>query len=164
MDKSLLKLPYKLIDISDNGEQFTLSFGSFDSTQSERSVMRGGLLGGFEAAYSCEGMENAFECDITVGELYSFYIQLESVYECLPGGEPVAVLEGSGERPTKMMIAFDRQGHFTVSGKILNKATACKSGIVFEITLDTVFIYDILKAMESFFDELKRLQGHGIFI
>ena len=56
MDKSLLKLPYKLIEFYDNGEQFTLSFGSFDSTQSERSVMRGGLSGGFEAAYSCEGI------------------------------------------------------------------------------------------------------------
>ena len=159
------ELPYKLIDIRDDSEQFILAFKCFDKNQTEYSIQTGGVSGIFEVTYKCCGIECQFECDLTIGNLYYFYIELENVYECLPGIEPVAVLKNYGETPdrTNMTFRFDKLGHCIISGLFRNKSNCYKSGIIFDISIDISFIYDILGSLEKFFDELKSIQGHSNF-
>lgn len=56
----------------------------FNACLTERSVQKGGLNGQFEVSYSCSGIDSRFECDITIGNLYSFYLQLDNAYEFFP--------------------------------------------------------------------------------
>ena len=72
---SSIELPYKLIDIAMGKERFVLSFIRFARHQDSFSIKRGGLTGDFEVAYQCEGMDCKFECDITMGNLYTFYLE-----------------------------------------------------------------------------------------
>ena len=161
---STLELPYKLIDIGDSAEQFTLCFKSFDQARSAHSIQTSGVSGVFEVEYKCSGIDCRFECDMTVGNLFYFYTELENVYECLPGIEPVAFLNNYGaDMHTDMSLRFDKKGHFNVIGHFKNKQNNYKSSIAFDIQADTAFVYDILGSLKAFFDELKRIQGHGNF-
>ena len=163
--ESNFTLPYDLICIQDGGMQFRLTFKCFDENQTAYSIQTGGLTGTFEVTYQCAGMDCQFECDMTIGNLYYFYIALENGYECLPGIEPVAVLKNDGEtrNRTNLTFTFDKQGHINVNGCFRNKCDGYHSGIVFELQIDVSYIYDILSALESFFDALKRIQGHSNF-
>ena len=154
-----------LISIKEGDEQFALYFKSFDEQQSEHSIKTGGVTGVFEISYSCPGMDCRFECDITMGNLYSFYLQLDNVYECLPGIVPIATLDnyGSSEH-TNLTFEFDKKGHVRVTGRFMNKDTHYNSGILFDITMDTFYnITNMINTLRSFFDELKRIQGHSNF-
>ena len=163
--ESNLEFPYELIHIQDQEKQFIFSFKCFDDNQTEHSIQTGGVTGKFEMTYKCRGIESQFECDITIGNLYCFYIELENVYECLPGIEPVAVLKNYGEtlNRTNMTFTFDKCGHCIVDGCFKNMYDGYNSGIIFEFQIDMSYIYDILNSLEHFFDELKRIQGHGNF-
>ena len=158
------ELPYKLIDIGMEEEHFTLSFTKFKPHQDSYSIKRGGIAGDFEVSYKCNGIESRFECDLTTGNLYSFYVELDNSYECLPGSEPVAILanNASPER-TSMTFRFDKMGHFFVKGCFKAKENGYKSGIIFDMEMDTVFIYDILDSLKKFFNELEKIQGHRNF-
>ena len=163
--KSDLELPYTLIYIKEGSTQFGLYFKSFDEKQSEHSINVGGVTGTFEIAYSCLGMDCRFECDITMGNLYSFYLQLENVYECLPGVVPIATLEnyGSLER-TNLTFKFDKKGHVQVSGRFMNKDAHYGSGILFDVSMDAFYnVTYIINSLKRFFEELKRIQGHSKF-
>ena len=161
---STLVLPYNLIDIGDSGERFVLAFKCFDQKQTDYSIQAGGVTGQFEIAYKCAGIDSRFDIDITIGNLYYFYIELENVYECLPGIDPVAVLKNYGTlNRTDLTFRFDRSGHILVSGCFKNKHHNYTSGVIFDIQIDTSYIYDILHSLKSFFGELKRIQGHSNF-
>ena len=161
---STLELPYKLIDIRDGRKYLIFSFKCFDDDQTEYSIQAGGVTGKFEVIYKCCGIDSQFECDITIGNLYDFYIELKNVYECLPCNEPVAILKNYGEilNRTNMTFTFDKLGHCNVNGYFKNKYDGYDSGIMFEFKND-IYIYGILNSLEKFFDELKRIQGHGNF-
>lgn len=163
--KSNLELPYMLIDIKEGNEQFTLYFKSFDEHQSVYSINAGGVTGVFEVAYSCLGMDCRFECDITMGNLYSFYLQLENVYECLPGIVPFATLENYGSlEHTNLTFKFDKLGHVKVNGRFMNKEAHYNSGIVFDVSIDAFYnITYIINSLKYFFEEIKRIQGHSNF-
>jgi len=163
--ESNLELPYNLIDIRDGEKQFIFSFKCFDDNQTEYSIQAGGVTGKFEVTYKCSGIDSKFECDITIGNLYYFYIELENVYECLPGIEPVAVLKNYGEtlNRTNMTFTFDKLGHCKVDCCFKNASDRYNSGIFFELQIDMSYIYDILNSLEKFFDELKQIQGHSKF-
>lgn len=163
--KSNLELPYRLIYIKEGSTEFGLYFKSFDEHQSEYSINAGGVTGTFEVAYSCLGMDCRFECDITMGNLYSFYLQLENVYECLPRVVPIATLEnyGSLER-TNLTFKLDKKGHVQVNGRFMNKDANYSSGIQFDVSMDAFYnITYIINALKRFFEELKRIQGHSNF-
>lgn len=163
--KSNLELPYTLICIKEGSTQFGLYFKSFDEHQNEYTINAGGVTGTFEIAYSCLGMDCRFECDITMGNLYSFYLQLENVYECLPGIVPIATLEnyGSLER-SNLTFTFDKKGHVQVNGRFMNKDTQYCSGILFDVSMDAFYnITNMINALKYFFEELKRIQGHSNF-
>ena len=163
--KSDLELPYELIYIKEGNKQFGLYFKSFDKHQSEYSISVGGVTGTFEVAYSCLGMDCRFECDITMGNLYSFYLQLENVYECLPGIVPIATLENYGSLDrTNLTFKFDKMGHVQINGRFMNKDAHYNSGILFDISMDAFYnITYMIKTLKTFFDELKRIQGHSTF-
>ncbi len=161
---SNLELPYKLIDLHEEGEEFSLSFKDFDSDQSNHSIEKFGVTGTFEVTYCSGGINSQFECDMTIGNLYDFYIQLENVYECLPGIEPIATLENYGSlNRASMTFNFDKKGHVIINGKFMDSKNEYKSGIIFEKEIDTVYITEILTSLNIFFEELKRIQGHGKF-
>ena len=128
--ESTLELPYKLIDVRNDNEQLIFSFLSFDDGQTDYSIQKGGVTGKFGVSYKCSGIESCFECDITIGNLYYFYIELENVYERLPGIKPVAVLENYGElKRTEMTISCDKTGRWSVSGCFRNKGTGYREMI-----------------------------------
>lgn len=138
-------------------------FKCFNKNQTDYSIQAGGVTGRFEVIYKYCGIDSQFECYITIWNLYYFYIELENVYECLPGIEPIAILKNYDDTLNRanMILRFDKIGHCIVSGSFKNKNNWYKNGIMFEI--DTVFIFDILISLEKFFDDLKRIQGHSNF-
>ena len=162
--ESHIELPYTLIDIREDSEQFIFSFKCFDN-RAYYPNKDGRVTGIFEVSYNCCGISSQFECDVTIGNLYAFLLQLENVYECLPGIEPVAVLENYGSiNRTKMTFSFDKKGHVAVSGRFMNGSTRYNSGIIFEMKTDTSCISDILNNFNCFFDDIKRIQGHSDFL
>ncbi|MCC3351432.1 hypothetical protein [Ruminococcus albus] len=161
---SILELPYKLIDIGDRDEQFVLAFKCFEENQTDYSIQAGGVTGKFEVTYKCCGIDSQFEIDMTIGNLYYFYVELDNAYECLPGSDPVAILKNYGTLDrTDMTFRFDKLGHIIVSGSFKNKNNNYKCAVAFDMQIDTSYIYDILHSLKYFFDELKRIQGHSNF-
>ncbi len=163
--KTNLDLPYKLIDISENDEQFIFSFKSFDPKQTEYSIQSGGVTGAFEITYRCKGIESQFECDITVGNVFDFYHDLDYAYDIQCGKDTAATLKNYGDtlNRTNLSFTFDKKGHCVVVGNFRNKNTQYKSGITFELQIDQTYIPEILRSFELFFAELRRIQGHGVF-
>lgn len=160
---SLIELPYNLIDIAMGKEQFVLSFIRFARHQDTFSIKRGGLTGDFEVAYQCEGMDCKFECDITMGNLYTFYIELDNAFDCLAGTDSVAILQNNADKPvhSKMSFEFDKTGHCIVDGCFMNRNNCYKSGITFGMTIDNIFISEILTSLREFFSALEKIQGHN---
>ena len=148
-----------MIDIEEADENFIFQFNEFDDKQTDYSIRTGGVTGKFGIVYSGKGMECSFDCDITVGNVYDFYISLENAYEYIKGGRAMLSNYGSLNR-TNLSVAFDGKGHCEVTGKFLNKDNFYKSGISFSFSLDQTHISDILLKMDTFFKELYRIQGH----
>lgn len=162
--ENTLELPYKLIDIKNGSEHLRLAFKCFDDNQTDYSIQAGGVTGEFVVSYKGRGIDSLFECDITIGNLYDFYIELKNIYENLPGIEPFAVLKNHGTlNRTDITFRFDKLGHCFVSGYFKNKSNGYKSGIIFDIQIELPNIYDLLHSLEKFFNELKRIQGHSNF-
>ena len=162
--ESHIELPFTLIDIREGSEQFVFSFKRFDN-EAGYSHKTGRVTGIFEVTYNCRGISSQFECDATIGNVYAFLLQLENVYECLPGIEPVAVLENYGSmNRTNMTFRFDKKGHVAVNGRFMNGSTKYNSGIVFEMKTDTSCISDILINFNRIFEEIQRIQGHSDYI
>ncbi|MDO4863630.1 MAG: hypothetical protein Q4A05_05610 [Ruminococcus sp.] len=162
--ESTLELPYKLIDICRGYEHFVFTFKRFDENQSEYSIKNGGVTGDFEISYECKGVKCNFECDITIGNLYYFYIELDNAYQCCKNS--IAILNNYGEtlNRTKLTFRFDKLGHCFISGFFKNKENSYRSGIIFDdIEIDQTYIPEILVSLENFFTELKRIQGHSNF-
>lgn len=160
-----LELPYKLMDIETDDERFTLSFKSFRAHQDSFSIKRSGLAGDFEVYYKCSGMENRFECDLTAANLYYFYYELDNAWDGLPGTKPVAILESNSETQerTKMTFRLDK-GICFINGFFKNRDNIYKSGIIFDIEIDCIFIPEILASLENFFKGLEEIQGHRNFL
>ena len=159
------KLPYNVIDIDTGDEHFILKFDSFDDNQSDYSIKRGGLTGNFSIDYIGNGINCNFKCDITIGNVYAFYIALDTVYDILFGKNATAVLENYGEnlKHTSLIFDFDKRGRCNVKGFFKNASNYYKNGINFSFGLDQIYITDILISMEIFFKELRRIQGHNNF-
>lgn len=161
--KSTPELPFILIDISTDDERFILQFKNFHENQDEHSVRRGGVTGDFEVIYKCPGTETKFECALTAGDLYTFYLELDNVSE---GFDDTAVLEHSenGSKLTEIRVTADKKGHFTVYGLVKNKNNNFKSGFFFEMVMDSIYLHETFSAFEPFFKELEKIQGNRNFI
>lgn len=164
MNEVMIELPYKLIDINTGGEHFVLQFNSLDDNQTEQSIKTGGLTGKFGIIYQAGGIDCNFECDITVGNVYEFYVSLDDAWDILFGKNAVAVLKNYGTLDrTNLTVSFDKRGHCLVDGFFKNKNNQYKSGISFSFEIDQTYITDILNSMKTFFTELIRVQGHKVF-
>ena len=163
--ESTIELPYNVIDIDTGDEHFILQFDSFDDNQSDYSIKMGGVTGNFSINYYSNSVNCNFKCDITVGNVYLFYVELDNAYDILSGRNAVAVLKNYGSlNHSNLMFTFDKRGHCNVDGEFKNKSNQYKNGINFSFELDqTGNITPILNSMEVFFQELRRIQGHSNF-
>lgn len=162
--ESAIELPYNLIDIDTGSEHFIFQFNAFDDNQTDYSIKIGGITGKFNMIYQSKGISCNFECDITVGNVYEFYISLDNAYDIMSGKNSVALLKNYGTlNRTNLTISFDNKGHCFVNGCFKNKDNHYKNGINFSFEIDQTYITDILISMEIFFKELRRIQGHGNF-
>ena len=158
---SSLELPYKLIEIDRSGEHFVLAFSCFDEGQSDYSIRMGGVTGRFEITYYGIGIDSSFPCDLTVGNVYQFYLDLNNAYNQL-GKETEVTMQYYDNERSALTISFDKTGHCDISGHFKNKITACRNGICFDgIQIDQTEIQRMLSAMKKLFDEFERIQGHS---
>lgn len=163
--ENAIELPYNLIDIDTGSEHFIFQFNAFDDNQTDYSIKIGGITGRFNIVYQSKGINCNFECDITVGKVYEFYISLDNAYDILSGRNATAVLENYSEtlNHTNLIFSFDKRGDCNIKGNFKNKSNHYKNGINFSFKLDQIYITDILNSMETFFKELRRIQGHSNF-
>lgn len=164
--ESAIELPYNLIDINTGSEHFIFQFNAFDDNQTDYSIKRGGITGKFNIIYQSKGINCNFECDITVGKVYEFYISLDNAYDIMSCKNSVALLKNYGNtlNRTNLTISFDNKGHCFANGCFKNKDNNYKSGVIFSFEIDYyTYITDILNSMEIFFQELRRIQGHSNF-
>ena len=161
--ESTIELPYQLIEMNNGSEQFILQFNAFDNL-TEDYIKWNGVTGKFSVIYRSPGMKCHFGCDVTVGNVYDFYIALDTAYDLLGNGA-VAVLKNYGDvlNRTNLTIQFNHKGHCSVEGYFKNKGTQYRSGISFSFELDQTYITEILISMEKFFEELGRIQGNRNF-
>ena len=100
-----------------------------------------------------------------MGDLYCFYIELDNVYDGLPGTKPVAILESNAETQERTKMTFrPDNGMFVINGLFRNRDNCYKSGIIFDMEIDTVFVVEMLVTLENFFKELEEIQGHRNFL
>lgn len=158
--ESRIELPYDLIDLKTGNEHFVLQFSGFDENQTDYSINMGGVTGKFNVIYQCRGMDCNFRCEITVGNVYEFYISLDSACNAMSGK---ASLNYYSPDRSSLTFTLDKKGHCLVEGSFKNKDNFCKSGVTFSFETDQTYITGILKSMEIFFRELKRIQGHDTF-
>ena len=110
--ESTLELPYKLIDINTGSEHFVFQFNEFDDNQTDYSIRQGGLTGKFSIAYQSNDIECNFGCDITIGNVYEFYLALDDAYDIKFGKNTVAVLKDyGGQNRTNLTFSFNKRGH-----------------------------------------------------
>lgn len=159
--ESTLKLPYDLIDINTGNERFIFRFKAFDDNRSAHSIQKSGITGRFNVIYQSRGMDCDFECDVTVGNVYAFFISLDSAYDIMSGRNAVASLEGSGR--TELTVRYDNKGYCFTKGHFRNKENRYQSGISFSFETDPSYIAAAVFSMNDFFNELIRIQGHSNF-
>lgn len=161
--ESTIDLPYKLIDIDTGREHFIFQFRAFDDNQSDYSIKMGGVTGKFSVIYQGKGINCNFGCDITVGNVYEFYMSLNDSYNML-GQNSAAILKNYGSlNQTNLTINFDNKGHCFVDGYFKNEDNFYESGIIFSFRVDQTYLSESLNSMKTFFEELRRIQGHNTF-
>lgn len=150
-------LPCKLFETGMNEECFTLSCTGIGKTH------RGELTADFAAAYRCCGMDCEFAADLTLGSLYAFYLSLDNALDGLPGTDPNAVLQSCGSNHAQLSFSPDHAGHWIVRGRFKNKDHNYRSGILFDMKIDTMFVTEIYVSLERFFKALKQQYGSNFY-
>lgn len=121
--ESAIELPYNVIDIDTGNEHFILQFDSFDDNQSDYSIKMGGVTGKFSINYHSNGINCNFKCDITIGNVYVFYLELDTAYDILSGRNATAVLENYDEtlNHTNLIFNFDKCGYCNICNAVCKK-------------------------------------------
>lgn len=163
--ESTIELPYNLIDIDTGNERFIFRFNDFDDNQTDYSIKTYGVTGKFGVVYQCRGTDCRFECDITVGNIFDFYMSLDTAYDIMFGKNSSAILTNYGNTldRTNLTIKFDNKGHCYADGYFKNSDNKYKSGFFFSFEFDRIYVSDMIVSMDKFFTELRRIQGHNIF-
>lgn len=160
----MMELPYPLIDLRMGDEHFVFQCTALGN-QTAREIEAGGVSCEFGIQYQCSGMGCAFRCDITVGNVYEFYLSLDTAYDILFGRNASAVLKNYGDilNRTKLTVTFDKRGHCRMKGHFQNADNHYQSGINISFEIDQSYISDMVCAMTRFFEELASIQGNWIF-
>ena len=80
----LMELPYCVFDVSSQTGKFVLSITSVDIGAPE-TLERCGLTADFNAKIEVKGITADIKCWLTIGNLYSFYSELQNCYSTLIG-------------------------------------------------------------------------------
>ena len=155
---SNLSFPFRLIEINTGNAYFALESKELKSFGKEEN-----LSGTFEIIYKCSGMECHFECDITIGNVYYFYLELDTAYDIMFSKNSKAVLIDYNNDRTSIIIQFDDKCRCTAVGKIKNKLDQYRSGIEFTMNVEQSEVCDMLVSLDKFFSELKRIKGNSDF-
>lgn len=160
--QSTIELPYNLIDINTGVELFIFQFNAFDDNQTDYSIKMGGVTGKFCIVYQSKGINCNFGCDITIGNVYEFYISLDAAYDIMLIKNSAAILKNYGDtlNRTNLTINFDHKGHCFIDGYFNNEDNQYKSGIIFSFEVDQSYIIEILNPMEIF-QQIRIIQRHG---
>ena len=153
-----LSLPFRLIEINTGDEFFALECKELKSFGSEEN-----LSGTFEVIYKCSGMDCHFECDITIGNVYYFYLELDTAYDIMFSKNSKAVLSDYNNDKTSVVFQFDDKCRCKAFGKIKNKTNQYRSGIKFTMNVEPSEISDALVSLDEFLSELKRVKGNMDF-
>ena len=153
-----LSLPFRLIEINTGNEFFELECKELKLFGSEES-----LSGTFEVIYKCSGMDCHFECDITIGNVYYFYLELDTAYDIMFSKNSKVVLSDYNNDRTSIVFQFDDKCRCKAFGKIKNKSDQYRSGIKFTMNVEQSEICDALVSLDKFFRELKRVKGNMDF-
>ena len=159
---NIIELPYQLINIDMGDEHFSLTFKKFAKEQSEYLLRHKCVTGDFEIEYNCSGIKSKFECDITIGSLFCFYIALDDAYD-IQSCRDNTVSSGNFGNSSELMLRFDK-GHYFFSGCCKNKNNGNKSAVSFDFEIQQADIVEMLMSMDDFFCKIKKLQGNCDFI
>lgn len=149
-----MDLPYCAIDISTCNGKMRLLVTDVDKAAPE-ALKRGGVTAEFHIQIAVDGINADFNCSISLGNLYIFYIDLQKCYKEVKG---TAVLKDYSERLTNIAVCFIHTGQCVVSGFAQNGAYS-KNKIEFYIQCDQTFINQNIKSLKALFDKLAAIQG-----
>jgi len=138
-------------------------FAKTNEGQSEYSIKHGGVTGDFEIAYKCSGIESNFECDMTIGNLYYFFIALDNAYDIQNCNNNIVTLENYGSSKRSVLTLKFDNGCYFVSGYFKNKNNKYNSSISFNFQIFLADIIEILISLDNFFSEIRRIQGSNNF-
>ena len=153
-----ISFPYRLMEINNGDVFFALECKELSSFGSEDN-----LSGTFEIIYKCSGMDCHFECDISIGNIYYFYLELDTAYDIMFCKNAKAVLSSYNNDRTDLVIEFDDKCNCTASGKIRNKSDQYRSGIEFTMNVEQSDVCDALVSIDEFLIEMHRLKGNMDF-
>ena len=160
-----VNLPYDLFSLDLGETQFVLQFLNFHE-QDDYSIQVGGLSGDFGIFYKDKAFSCRFRCDITVGNLYDFYIALDNAWDilgCREGSSAVLSDYSHFLKRSRLSVTFDKKGHCSIEGSFKSKESAYQSGIFFSFQADQTYISENLNSLDYFLHELAEMQGHRNF-
>ncbi len=157
--QTTLQLPINLIDINTSTERFVFQFIAFDDNQTNADRVNGQ----FGIIYQTKGIDSSFACDVTVSNVFDFFMSLDCAYDIMAGKYTKTTLENyCTSDNTYLSFTFDNV-HWSVDGRFMNKDNCYKNGINFSFDIEQTDITDILNSMDLFFHELICIQGHNNF-
>lgn len=159
--RSEITCPFKLIDFHFEAFSFGFLFKEFDEGQSDYSIEHGGVTGVFSVAFNEEGLNAEFPCDVTVGNVYSFFVQLRECYKNINGS---AILEDYSKERVHIEVIFYNNGYCGVDIDVANYSLDNSCGkIKVNFQCNQSYWGDIIDNFNMFFTELARLQGYYDF-
>ena len=126
-----LSLPFRLIELNSGEQLFALECKEIRTLGSKEE-----LSGTFEVIYKCNGMDCHFECDITIGNIYYFYLELDTAYDILFSKNAKAVLNDYNNDRTNIVFEFDDKCRCKAHGTIKNRSDQYRSSIEFTMSAD----------------------------
>lgn len=157
-------LPFPLIDIAAEGEQFRFLCTEIHPLfRTPEQTEPNDFDCGFAVEYAGRGLSAQFRCDISAGNVYAFYQSLETAYQQLDLGLTAQLANYGSLDRTALRIQFDRHGGCLMTGHFLNAESLYHSGIQIRMSLDQSDIGEILRSLRYFFRTLADAQGHANF-
>ncbi|MBQ8967214.1 hypothetical protein [Ruminococcus sp.] len=149
-----LSLPFRLIELNSGEQLFALECKEIRTLGSKEE-----LSGTFEVIYKCNGMDCHFECDITIGNIYYFYLELDTAYDILFSKNAKAVLNNYNNDRTNIVFEFDDKCRCKAHGTIKNSSDQYRSSIEFTMSAERSEICDALVSIDKFLNELSQVKG-----
>lgn len=149
-----MDFPYCAIDISPESGKFKIFTTAIDKGTPE-SLKRGGVTADFNVKIFTDGIHADFKCGISIGNLYSFYTELQECYHSLKG---TATLKDYSGKRTNVSVDFNPTGYCVVHGFVQNGSYS-ENRISFSMECDQTYICSTVKKLAMLFDELATIQG-----